>query len=373
VRIAPFQLERWQSLHEHDVELNLSDSGVHPLRLSELVDDPTERAAMLDMELGYTQTDGTRPLRVAISEIYGAQPEQVLVTTGGVEANFLSIWHLVEPDDEVIVMLPNYMQVWGAAEAMGARCRAWRMQPDFERARWTADLDLLEALVNSRTKLIAVCHPNNPTGATWDDAWCDRLAAIAQSVGAWVLSDEIYQGSELDGRGATPTMWGRLDRVLVTNSLSKAYGLPGLRLGWIVAQKNVRHRLWSHKDYTSIAPSPLSDRLATIALQSTRRAELLRRTHHRLVHNCGTVMQWIDAHSSAMRAITPAAGAMLFVQYHHDINSSELAERMRREMSVLLVPGDHYGMDGWLRIGFGGEAQTVERGLYRLHDLLASL
>ncbi len=371
MHVEPFQMERWQSKHEHDVDINLSDSGVHPLRVSELIPDPEERARILDRSLEYTQTNGTVPLRERIAALYnGASIDNILVTSGGIEANFLSVWNLVGPGDEVVVLCPNYQQIEGLAPAFGAELIRWQMQPDWESERWLADLDALRELVTERTRLIAICNPNNPTGATFDADWLDELACIAGQ--AWILADEIYAGSELEGP-ATASMWGRHDRVIVTNSLSKAYGLPGLRLGWLATNANKAEDLWKHHDYTTIAPSALSDSLATAALEPKRRQRLLLRTREHLNRNLAVVCAWLDDHTDSLRYIRPAAGAMLWLEYRQTIGSTELADKLRREAGVLLVPGDQYGMDGWLRIGFGGETDVVQEGLKRLHGLLQGL
>src|SRR5262249_45695475 len=141
-------------------------------------------------------------------------------------------WNLAEPGDEIVMMVPNYMQTWGLVRGFGGTIKEWPLvRPG---TRWSVDLDALERLVTHRTKLIVICNPNNPTGARFGEADLDRIAAIADRHGSWVLADEIYRGAELDGR-ETPSIWGRTAKAIVTSGLSKAYGLPGLRIGWIVA------------------------------------------------------------------------------------------------------------------------------------------
>jgi aspartate/methionine/tyrosine aminotransferase len=168
-------------------------------------------------------------------------------------------------------------------------------------------------------------------------------------------------------------MWGRHERTIVTNSLSKAYGLPGLRLGWIVAPPQRCAELWKHHDYTTIAPSALSDDLGRAALQPARRGRILARTRSWLTRNLEIVDRWLAQHDQTLLSIPPRAGAMLFLRYDLPIGSSALAERLREEKSVLLVPGDHYRMDGWLRIGFGAETDRIVAGLDRLHDTIVEI
>src|SRR6185295_9886305 len=237
---------------------------------------------------------------------------------------------------------------------------------------WRIDTDRLAHVMSARTKLIVICNPNNPTGARIDAADLDRIVAEAARHGSWILSDEIYCGAELDGRD-TPTIWGRYDRAIVTSGLSKAYGLPGLRIGWVIAPPEFISSLWSYHDYTTIAPGALSDALARRALEPARRARILARTRGILNHNLPIIAAWLDAHRGLFSYAPPDAGAIVYARYHHSINSTELVTRLRREKSVLVVPGDHFGMDGYLRLGFGDEPTYLRAGLDRLAELIADL
>jgi hypothetical protein len=371
MRLEQFAMERMQSTYENQVDFNLSESGVHPLRLGELVDDAASRDALLQEALRYSQSNGTLPLRSAIAALYpGATPDHIQVTNGGSEANYITTWNLVEPGDEVVMMVPSYMQTWGLARAFGATIREW---PLVETANaWRIDAEALERLVSPRTKLIIICNPNNPTGTRFDAEDLDRIASVAARHGAWILADEIYRGAELDGR-ETPSIWGRHDRVIVTSGLSKAYALPGLRIGWLAAPPPLVASLWSYHDYTTISPGALSDRLARRALEPHRRAQILARTRGILNANFPIIADWLRSHGELFTFVPPDAGAIVYVKYHHAINSTELVTRLMNEKSVLIVPGDHFSMDGYLRIGFGDEVDYLRTGLNRLHDLLESI
>jgi len=371
MQLEPFAMERMQSRYENLVRFNLSESGVHPLRLGELVDDVASRDALLAEALRYTQSNGTVPLRESIAALYpGATRDHVQVTNGGSEANYITTWKLVEPGDEVVMMVPNYMQTWGLARAFGATVREWPLVNGG--TRWSVDAEGLERVMSARTKLIVICNPNNPTGARIGADDLDRIGAAAARHGSWILSDEIYRGAERDGR-ETPTIWGRYDRVLVTSGLSKAYGLPGLRIGWIVGPPAVIASLWSYHDYTTIAPGALSDALARRALEPARRARILARTRGILNENFPVIAQWLDGHGGLFTYAPPDAGAIVYTRYHHAINSTELVTRLREEKSVLIVPGDHFGMDGYLRVGFGDEPGYLREGLNRLHEMLVDV
>jgi aspartate/methionine/tyrosine aminotransferase len=379
MRIETFAMERLQSTWENRVEFNLSESGVHPLRLEELLDvrpigDATggNLARLLKQELVYTQSNGTPELRNAIANLYpGVTEDHIEVTNGGSEANYLAVWHLVEPGDEVVMMTPNYMQAWGLVRGFGGVVKPWPLHERDTAAgrRWRPDLDELTRLVTKRTKLILICNPNNPTGARLEAPDLDGIAAIAERQGAWILADEIYTGAELDGQD-TPSMWGRSERVIVTSGLSKAYGLPGLRIGWIVAPPALAASLWSYHDYTTIAPGALSDLLARVALDPARRPSIIERTRRIIRTNYPVIRDWLISHGDAFSHVPPEAGAIVYVGYRHGINSTELVTRLRDTQSVLIVPGDHFNMDGYLRIGFGSETSHLVEGLRRLHLLL---
>lgn len=369
MKFEPFALERWQSIWENRVAWNLSESGVHPLRVEEVAVTEADRQALLTQELGYTQTNGTPELREAIASMYpGANLDHIEVTNGGSEANCIALWHLVEPGDEVVMMTPNYMQLAGLSRALGAIVRPWPLMES--RARWAPDLTALEGLVTPRTRVILVCNPNNPTGARITPGELDEIARIAARANTWVLSDEIYRGAELDGV-ETATMWGRYDRVIVTAGLSKAYGLPGVRIGWVAGPEALVQALWGVHDYTSIAPGAISDRLARVAL--SRRRLLLARTRGIVTSNYSLVRKWIEKRAPRLSHVPPEAGAVLFVRYHHRINSTALVERIRSEKSVLLVPGDHFAMDGYFRIGFGNHPGHVTTALDLVGEVLDAI
>ena len=373
MRVEPFAMERFQSTWEHHVRFNLSESGVHPLSVRELVGDSAALDAVLDQPLIYTQTNGTEPLRTAIAALHaGATASHVEVTNGGAEANFLAAWYLVEPGDEVVILVPTYMQTHGLVRAFGGVVRDWPLIEDHAAGRWRPDLDRLPALVGPRTRAIVLCTPNNPTGARLTAAELDAVAAIADRHGCWVVSDEIYRGAELDG-AISASMWGRGDRVLVTGGLSKAYGLPGLRVGWVVSTPEVSEALWSYHDYTTIAPGALSDRLAQTALAPATRDRLLDRTRRVIADNLPRVEQWLAAHGDRLTWIRPEAGAIVYTRYAHPINSTALVTRLREDESVLVVPGDQFGMDGFLRIGVGERADYVMAGLERVRAVLDRL
>jgi len=375
MKFETFEMERMQSTWENRVAWNVSESGVHPLRVEEVADTDADRAALLGLHLGYSQTNGTPELRAAIAAMYpGATPENIEVTNGGSEANCIAMMHLIEPGDRVVVMTPNYLQMRGLARGLGAIVEHWPLIEDADAPtpRWRPDLDRLARLTASGARVIVICNPNNPTGARLTADELETICNIASRAGAWIVSDEIYRGAEIDNI-ETPTIWGRYDRVLVTSSLSKAYGLPGLRIGWVVGPPATVESLWAVHDYTTIGPAAASDMLARITLTQPRRARVIARTRGIIRTNYPIVRKWIDRRAPFLSHIPPQAGAIVYVKYRHPINSTDLITRLRDEKSVLVVPGDHFEMDGYLRIGVGSDPAHLEGSLERIGEMLDSI
>jgi hypothetical protein len=369
MKIDIFKMERMQSMWENVVAYNLSESGVHPLTLKELLT-PEELDELARVELGYTQTNGTVPLRERIAALYpGLGLEQILATAGSSEANFLLMWSLIEPGDEVLFELPNYMQMGGLMRAFGAKVRTFSLREDLD---WQPDLDELKRLVTPKTKLIVLTNPNNPTGGVLAPEVMKAIVDLAAGVGAWIIADEVYQGAELSGV-RTPSFWGMGERIIVVNGLSKAYGLPGLRVGWIVGPEDLVKRTWPYHDYTTISPSALSDRLATLVLAPETRERILRRTRGILNANFPLLEEWLGAHGGLFSFRPPKAGAICFARYGLERNSTELVERLIRDESVLVVPGDHFEMDGYLRFGYGPEQGYLRTALGRIDNTLKKI
>ncbi len=365
MRVPPFAMERWQSTFEHRVDYNISESGVHPPTLSELLD--LIGLDLGDVRLEYGQSDGSDGLKSAITALYeGAHPDNIIATMGGAEANYVVLWSLLSAGDRVVALEPTYGQTPGLARGLGAKVVSWKLEEDLG---WQPEPGSAAEAITPGTRLVVVTNPNNPTGAVLTSSAMDEIVAAAEAVGAWILSDEVYIGAEVEGP-ETPSFWGRYDRVIVTQSLSKAYGLPGLRLGWIVAPAHLHEEFWGHKDYTTITPATLSDVVARRVLSRAMRPRLLERTRGIIRANLPAITGWLDERGDMFSYRAPDAGAICYVRYDLDINSTELAERLRAEKSVLVVPGDHFGMDRYLRVGFGNPAAELEEALGRVAALL---
>jgi hypothetical protein len=364
MRIETFELERLQSLWENLVDINLTESGLHPYTLRELLTGE-EIDEVLDLRLGYGWTNGEPALREAICQHYAStQPDEVMVTSGSAEANFLAMWTLLEPGDEIAVMLPNYMQIWGVARSLGIAVHGFRLREEHD---WAPDLDELRAIVNPRTRLVVVCNPNNPTGAVMSRDDMDQILEIAASVNATVYADEVYKGVELDGEEA-PSFRDLDASAIVASGLSKALAHPGLRVGWLAGPTDFIDAAAHRHDYTTITTSVISELVATTVLRPDRRSAILARNREMLRRNLEILVDWTEARPEQFHFVPPKAGGMCFLRYAAGVNSTELATRLRDERSLLVLPGDVYGMDGYLRLGIGEPPDYLRRGLELLGD-----
>jgi aspartate/methionine/tyrosine aminotransferase len=375
MRIETFRMERMQCLYEHEVEYNLSESGVQPMTLEELLGGREAITSFLSTEIGYPQSNGSLTLRERIASFYpGAQPENVTVVNGGSEANYIGLWTLLDRGDHLAFMVPNYMQGWALGRHYGAGTDVFhlRVGEDGGRRRWALDVDELERVVTKDTKVVMVTNPNNPTGAVLTEEEMDAVIRVARRARAWVLADEIYRGAEREGE-LTASFWGRYDRVVVTSGLSKAFGLPGLRIGWMVAPPRLIEKLWIHHDYTTLTPGALSERLAAIATEPSRREEIFGRTRGVLRRNLPILEEWIHSHGDLLDYVRPLAGAIAYVKYDLPIRSTALIDRIRQEQSVLLVPGDQLGMGKYIRLGYGSDIEYTMKGLARVDETLSRI
>jgi aspartate/methionine/tyrosine aminotransferase len=355
----PFELERWQSRWEHRVKYNLSESGVDPFTTSGLLAlDGRTPDTLLDMSLGYAQGNGSDELRDGVANLYNdARRENVVITTGSAEANFLICWALIQPGDEVAILMPSYMQTWGIVQNLGATVKDIPLRHE---NGWEPLTEDIENAIGPKTKLVVVTNPNNPTGHILDPSTLETIVRCASAVGAWVLADEVYQGAELSGE-TTESLRGSYEKILVTSSLSKAYGLPGLRIGWVVGPTDFIENIWERHDYTVICPTPTGDHLAQIAIN--RREEVLTRTRTILRSNYALLKDWLNGLDGLLDWTPTEAGAICLVQYKAGPEPDALAEELRVQHNILIVPGNHFKMGRYIRIGIGNAASELEEAL----------
>lgn len=363
MKMERFEMERMQSTWENLVEYDLSESGILPVTLNELASMGLDLSAMTDMRLGYSQSNGTPQLKELLTALYpGAGQENIEVTNGTSEANYLLALSQIRPGDEFALEIPNYMQLGGVPRSLGAKINTFRLQ--FEKG-WEIDWEQFEQAVTPRTRLVYMSHPNNPTGKALGEESMLRIVRHCEKVGAYLISDEVYLGAEITCP-RTKSFWGLSPNVIVTSGLSKAYGIPGVRIGWMVGPAKIVEECWTQHDYITIGPNKMSDLIARTAVTAENREKLYGRTRQTLQANLPLLRKWAEQFDGKLQFRDPDAGAILMLKYASDRPSFEIADQIRSKQSTLIVPGSHLGLEGFIRIWMGGRPEYLSEGLRRI-------
>lgn len=376
MKIETFALERWMTTWETKTPYDIAESGIYPQTVRELLDfEPPGRreetlGRLLDTRLGYSEAPGTLALRSAIAATYhDTSPEEILVTTGAIEANFLLFNVLLEPGDHVVAVFPAYQQLYSVPRAIGCDVSLWTLRPE---NGFRYDLDELERLVTPRTRLIVVNSPHNPTGAMLSARDFVRIEALAASAGARVLSDEAYRWLEIPGgEPLAPPMRDLHGAGVSVGTLSKPFGLPGLRIGWMAGPADLVAKCWAMRDYVSLSPGKLNDALAVLALE--HRGRIVERTRAIVSRNLEAARTWFAENAETVSWTPPRGGLLALMRYNLDIPSLELSNRLARDHGVMLAPGSAFGVEHHLRIGIGQEPAVFEEGLRRTARAFAQL
>jgi aspartate/methionine/tyrosine aminotransferase len=375
MKIDKFEMMRMQCMYEKEVEFDLSETTVLPLKVSELLYGADDVERFIANELWYPESGGSQLFRERIAQFYtDCGPENITVTNGGSEANYMTLWTLLEPGNRMACMIPNYMQAWGLGHAYTDGVDAFHLLKEKEAGqyRWTLDVDGLKRAITPKTNVILITNPNNPTGAVLTAAEMEAVVDVARRAGAWLVADEIYRGAEIKG-GTTPSFWGRYEKVVITSGLSKAFGLGGLRIGWVVAPSKLTEEFRVRLDYLTVTPTLLSDRLGTIVMEPDRRESILERARRIIRKNLPPIEDWFLKRDDIFTYVRPEAGAFVYCGYKLPIGSTELVNRLRVDQSVLVTAGDQHGLDKGIRTGFGYDVEKTLMGLDRVETLMRDL
>jgi capreomycidine synthase len=362
----PALLEDWMRLYYFAVDADIGSSGVSDYSLGEL------RALLgigveeMDAVVFHdSQTLGGPGVRRAVARRWaGGDADRVMVTHGSTEAIFLALNALLRPGDEVVVLDPVYPGLGDVVRAIGCRLVPWTLRPE---NGWRPDLDELAEAVSPRTRMIVVNFPHNPTGATLTPAEQDALLAIAGSAGAWLLWDAAFADLTYDAP-PLPDPSTRYERAVSLGTLSKAYGLPGLRVGWCLGAPEVLKGMCRVRDYTTLHLSPLVELIAERVIDAADR--VLEQKRAAIGQNRQMVQRWMDEQGGAITWTLPAGGVCGFPCLHEVPDVESFCHALAREQRVLLVPGTCFGWPGHARLGFGGAAGVLRDGLDRLAGAL---
>ena len=371
MQIEPFKVEIWMNEWETQCTYNLAETCVASITVEELLalsgGSADDLSGLLQMKLTYGDIEGSPRLRTAIANLYANQCiEDITVTHGTIAANMLVHKAIVEPGDHVLSIVPTYQQHYSIPKSIQADVTtlALREEDDF-----LPNLEALKAAVKPNTKLIAFTNPNNPTGALIERPMLEDMVNIADSVGAYLLCDEVYRGTGQVGDGMSPSIADLYSKGISTAGMSKVFSLAGLRVGWVVAPQEVREQVLIHRDYDTISVGMINDHFAAIALEHADK--VLARSHEITRGNLALLEAWI-AKEPKVSWVKPRAGTTAMLKLNIPVTAREFCIDLVTKTGVMLTPGDAFDMEGYARIGFANDTQTLTEGLAALSEYLGT-
>ncbi len=351
MQIKPFRIEQFFGKYEFTAKYLLSSSDAESRTIQELLGlEAGSQERLLEHCCGYTESPGAQALREVISGIYaGIKSDEVLVVSAAEEGIFVLYHALLSRSDHVIVETPCYESALEVARSTGAQVSEWRR--NFEN-NWAHDLAALEQLLQPNTRLIYINTPHNPTGLLMPAGIFQQVIALAASRGIIVFCDEVYRELEHDPASRLPAACEVYERAVSLGSMSKTYGLPGLRLGWLISRDaNILQRCLEFKYYTTICSSAPSEFLAALALR--HRDVLVKRNREIVLRNLALLDAFLRQRSNLFDWVKPNASPIGFVRYKPDRDVFAFCEDVVRVAGVLLLPGNVYDQPRHIRFGYG--------------------
>ncbi len=366
MNLAPFRIEQYYGRHEFTAELMFSSSDAETITIGELLALEPGAADLLAVQrLGYTESPGAPSLRQAIASIYEAcGAADVLVVAAAEEGIFAAYHALLGPADHVVVETPCYESALVLARSTGAEVTEWhRRYAD----GWAHDLEELERILRPNTRLVYVNTPHNPTGTNMSRAVLDRVVELCAERGAWLFCDEVYREIEHDPGDRLPAACDLYERAISLGSMSKTYGLPGLRLGWLASRdRGALDRVLDFKHYTTISSSAPSELLSEIALR--HRDLLAGRNRSIVLANLPLLDAFFERHAQTFSWVRPNASPIGFPRVEGVGEVTAFCERLVTETGVLLLPGTVYDEPEHVRFGYG--RANMPEALARLESWL---
>jgi aspartate/methionine/tyrosine aminotransferase len=373
MKISDFKLEKWLNPLAPEAKYSLGVSCVKPMHLDELFEligedvDTFLQTEMRSLSLHYGHFFGLERLKVALARLYrDAGQEHVLTVHGGTGANHMALAELAEPGTNVVAFLPNYQQHYAIPESLGVEVRHLRLRPE---DHYLPDLDQLRRLVDGHTRLITFSNPNNPTGAYMPEATLREIAGIADRVGAFILSDEIYRGLADDYMASAVDVY---PRAIVSSSMSKVFSMAGTRVGWLVVKDRATFdRLENRRSYDTICGGVFDELVAAKAMEHADR--VLARARAVVRPSKAIYDAWLPT-QPGLHQYNESLGTTVFLSYDYDLPSTRLCAEVFDRKGVLLCHGDCFEMPRTFRLGYGYDREEhFQAGLQVLGDYLATL
>ncbi|MFB5927321.1 aminotransferase [Latilactobacillus sakei] len=368
MEIANFGVEEWLNVYETQATLDIAQSTIASMTMSELMaispDNGTQfYQDLVQQKMNYGAIEGSEAFKQAVSELYQTvNSNQVLQTNGATGANLLALYALVKPGNHVITMFPTYQQLYEIPISIGATVSYWQLD---EANNWVPDIAELKKLIRPETKLICLNNANNPTGTVISTELMQAIVEVARTVGAYVLVDEVYLPL---GEGQQTTSIADLYELgIATNSLSKTYSVPGIRVGWLVANETLTDLFRKYRDYTMICAGVFSDQLAVYVLQN--RKQVLARNRALVQHNLEIFKAWV-AQEPLVDVVYPESVSTSFIHFKEIEDDEAFCKYLLKEYGVLLVPGKRFEIPGHARLGYCAPEATLKKGLAELSKAL---
>lgn len=373
MKIKTFKVEQWMNENENDAKYNLAETCIDSLTLRELFQlagkNPEEyMASLVDTRMTYSHIMGSPSLLKGIASLYrNIKPEQIIPTHGAIGANHQVLVTLLDSKDSMISVSPTYQQHYSIPESIGAEVNILQLHSE---NNFLPDLTLLRSLVKQNTTLITINNPNNPSGALIPEEMLKEIVEIAKSVNAYVLSDEVYRGVSED-KNYMPSIVDLYEKGISVGSMSKAFSLAGLRMGWIVSQDKELIELCSERrDYDTISCGVLDDMIASLALEN--KDAIINRNREIVIKNRKILDQWVNS-DSHVSYVKPQAGNTALVYYDVDMPSTEFCTKLLKETGVFFTPGECFDLEYCFRIGYAFDSTTLSEGLMKTSEFLAEI
>lgn len=373
MKIKTFKVEQWMNDYEDDAIYNLGETCIDSMTLGELIKisgkNPDEYLTGLkDIRLTYGHIEGSPELLKGIVSLYkNISPEHVIPTHGAIGANHQVLLSMIEPEDNMVCVMPTYQQHYSIPESIGAEVRILQLTPE---NNFLPDIDELKILVDENTKMITINNPNNPTGSWIPEDVLMEIIEVAKSVDAYILSDEVYRGISEDGSYMV-SIADIYERGISVGSMSKIFSLAGLRMGWIVSRdRELRKACLTRRDYDTISCGKLDDLFASLALEN--KDKIFERNREIVIKNREILDQWVRE-TPEVSYMKPVAGTTALVYYNKNMPSYDFSVKLMKEKGVLTTPGSSFEMESCVRIGYAFDSKTLEVGLGKISELLKEI
>ncbi|EME48981.1 hypothetical protein DOTSEDRAFT_67881 [Dothistroma septosporum NZE10] len=389
--IPPFAVEQWMDDNETKCKYNIAETCCASLSINELCELSENKSVkpsnLIDPSavLDYGEIRGNTELRSNLSRLYSSKvgtplsPDNVLITPGAISANHLVLYGLVGKDDHVICHYPTYQQLYSIPESLGAEVSLWKSKPE---NKWLPDFEELKSSIKENTKLVILNNPQNPTGAVLPKSLLEKIIDLCEAKGIAILSDEVYRPlfhgiTPMDKDFPSSIISMGYNNTIVTGSLSKAYSLAGLRVGWVATRSpEILAELAKTRDYTTISVSQLDQAVAAFALSPDTIHALLSRNIQLAKTNLELLERFIIKHDEFCSWTKPVAGTTAFVKFVRDgkpVNAEALCKDVQEKTGVMVLPGHvGFGQDfkGYVRFGYVNKTEILKDALEELRKYM---